>query len=213
MLPISLWQVLMFLIAFLSLKLAKNEGKLGIIHGKARLKLNYMKNPSFGELLSLCQINQVCKEDNQRRNLTLKNFVTTCKIFIRQKEISQQLLFHLRNFRNSFYTCKNFATPFQHCENFATPFPLAKFLQLHIWLAKSSCNLQIFCTDFVRFLPQDILCNYLFSPCNQLKIFLDIGYLIEGLKISLFIYLKISLFVISISESRKTFLEITCTFF
>ena len=34
MLLISFWQVLMFLIAFLSLKQAKNEGELGIIHGK-----------------------------------------------------------------------------------------------------------------------------------------------------------------------------------
>ena len=81
MLLINFWQVLIFLIAFLSLKQAKNEGKLSIIHGKARLKLNYMKNPSFGELQSLFQINQVCKEENQIRNLTLKNFATTCKIF------------------------------------------------------------------------------------------------------------------------------------
>ena len=112
MLLINFWQVLIFLIAFLSLKQAKNEGKLSIIHGKARLKLNYMKNPSFGELQSLCQINQVCKEENQIRNLTLKNFATTCEIFARQKEISQSL--------------------FTTCKIFATPFPLAKFSQLHI---------------------------------------------------------------------------------
>ena len=49
MLLISFWQALVFFIAFLSLKQAKNEGELGIVHGKARLKLNYMKNPSFGE--------------------------------------------------------------------------------------------------------------------------------------------------------------------
>ena len=49
MLLISFWQVLMFLIAFLSLKQAKNEEKIGIVHGKARLKLNYTKNPSFGK--------------------------------------------------------------------------------------------------------------------------------------------------------------------
>ena len=60
---------------------------------------------------------------------------------------------HLQNFRNSYFTCKNFTSPLQHCENLATPFPLEKFLQLHIWLVKSSCNLQIFCTDSVRFLP------------------------------------------------------------
>ena len=37
----------MFLIVFLSLKQAKNEGELGIVHGKIRLNLNYTKNPSF----------------------------------------------------------------------------------------------------------------------------------------------------------------------
>ena len=61
---ISFWQVLVFLIAFLSLKQAKNEGELGIVHGKERLKLNYMKNLGFGELRSLFQVNQVCKEEN-----------------------------------------------------------------------------------------------------------------------------------------------------
>ena len=47
MLLINFWQVLVFLIAFLSLKQAKNEGELGIVHGKAGFKLNYTKNPSF----------------------------------------------------------------------------------------------------------------------------------------------------------------------
>ena len=28
------------------------------------------------------------------------------------------------------------------------------------------------CTDFVRFLSSDILCNFLVSPCNQPKYFL-----------------------------------------
>ena len=106
MLLISFWQVLMFLIAFLSLKQAKNEGGLGTIHGKARLKLNYMKNPSFGELQSLCQISQVCNEENQRRNLTLKKFRIT--------------FHHLRNFRSHLFTW----------ENFASLFSLAKFSHL-----------------------------------------------------------------------------------
>ena len=35
-----------------------------------------MKNPSLGELRSLFQINQVSKKENQRRNLTSKNFTT-----------------------------------------------------------------------------------------------------------------------------------------
>ena len=76
MLLINFWLVLVFLVVFLSLKQVKNEGELGIVHGKARLKLNYMKNSSFGELRSLCQINQVCKEKNQKRNLTVENFAT-----------------------------------------------------------------------------------------------------------------------------------------
>ena len=139
MLLISFWQVLMFLIAFLSLKQAKNEGELGIIHGKARLKQNYMENPSFGELQSLCQINQVCKEENQR-NLTLKNFTTPCKIFARQKEISQPL-FTLakssqarRKFRNFFSALQNFRNSISDLRN------------LHIIF-------RYFCTDSVRFLP------------------------------------------------------------
>ena len=41
---------------------------------QSKLKLKHMKNPSFGELRSLFQINQVCKEENQRRNLTSSNF-------------------------------------------------------------------------------------------------------------------------------------------
>ena len=77
---ISFWQVLVFLIAFLSLKQAKNEGELGIVHGKARLKLNYMKNLGFGELRSLFQLNQVCKEENQRRTLTSSNFTRLCEM-------------------------------------------------------------------------------------------------------------------------------------
>ena len=45
-----------------------------------------MKNPSFGELRSLFQTNQACKEENQRMNLTFKNFATLCEIFASQKE-------------------------------------------------------------------------------------------------------------------------------
>ena len=142
MLLISFWQVLMFFfIAFWSLKQAKNEGELGIIHGKARLKLNYMKNPSFGELQSLFRINQVCKEENQRSNLTLKNFATRCQIFVSQKEISQPLftlakfLQDRRKFCNLFSFLRNFSKPeenfathFQSCEIFATPYLSCKIL-------------------------------------------------------------------------------------
>ena len=104
MLLISFWQVLVLLVAFWSLKQAKNEGELGIVHAKARLKLNYMKNPSFGELQSLCQINQVCKEENQRKNLSFKDFATLCEIFATLCKIFTTL-------------CKIFATL---CKIFAT---------------------------------------------------------------------------------------------
>ena len=125
---ISFWQVLMFLIAFLSLKQAKNEGEPDIIHGKARLKLNYMNNPSFGKLQSLFQINQVCKEENQRRNITLTNFATTCKIFARQKKISQPF----------FTNCEIFASPFSFVKISHHLSPLAKFSQPPFSLAKIS---------------------------------------------------------------------------
>ena len=148
MLLISFWQVLMFLIAFRSLKQAKNEGKLGVVHGKARLKLNYTKNPSLGELRSLFQINQVCKEENQRRNLTFMKFASTCEIFaslwIAQEGISQALwnrggisqplakcLQARRNF-TSLTKLMNFSNP---CEIFATPCKIfATFWNLHVIL-------------------------------------------------------------------------------
>ena len=144
MLLISFSKVLMFLIAFLSLKQAKNEGELGIIHGKVRLKLNYIKNPSFGELQTLCQINQVCKEESQRRNLTLMNFT-------RQKKISQPLFTTFEIFTTSFLlakishllftTCEIFTTPFALAKISHLPFSITKISQLHFLLTKSSCNL------------------------------------------------------------------------
>ena len=96
------------------------------------------------KLQSLFQINQVCKEEDQRKNLTLKNFATPCEIFPSQKEISQSL-FTLAKFSQD---RRKFRNPFNSCGIFASQkkisqllFSLAKFSQLHIWLAKSSCNL------------------------------------------------------------------------
>ena len=151
----------MFFIAFWSLKQAKNEGELGIVHGKARLKLNYIKNPTFGELRSLCQINQVCKEENQRRNLTFNNFATLCEIFPSLQIAQEEYKLQDRELevKNEFYN---------PLWNFHKPERISQALQ----------NLPIifryFCNDSVRFLSQDILCNYLFSPCNQINIILDI---------------------------------------
>ena len=69
---------------------------------------------------------------------------------------------HLRNFRNSFSALWDFRKSIYPLRNFHDS--ISDLRNLHVIF-------RYFCTDFVRFLPQDILCNYLFSPCNQLKIF------------------------------------------
>ena len=70
-----------------------------------------------------------------------------------------------RNFRNSFSTLQKFHNSFSTLQNFHNS--ISNLRNLHVIF-------RYLCTDSVRFLPQDILCNYIFSPCNQLNIFLDI---------------------------------------
>ena len=103
---------------------------------------------------------------------------------LKKESNTEEFRNHLRNF------CKtegNFATIFYHLRNFLhLLFSIAKFSHLLFSIAKilhllfllinfrSSIsqlrNLHVifryFYTDFVRFLPQYILCNYLFSPSN-----------------------------------------------
>ena len=57
---------------------------------------------------------------------------------------------------------------------------ISRLWEIFASIAKSSCVIfRYFCTD--KFLSPDILCNYLFSPCNQLKIFSRyLGYLKWG---------------------------------
>ena len=78
-------------------------------------------------------------------------------------------LWHFRktegNFAATFYHLRNFRISFSALRNFCSS--ISQLLNLHVIF-------RYFCIDSVRFLPQDILCNYLFSHCNQLKIFLDI---------------------------------------
>ena len=157
---------------------------------QSKMNLKHMKNPSFGEPRSLCQINQVCKEENQRRNLTFNNFATplwnirklvNCLRGLQalqswEEGISQAL----RNWWISqplekfsqplvkFSQAKRDFASLAKLMNFATPCEIFTTLQNLL------DNFRYFCTDFVRFLSHDILCNYLFFPCNQLKIFLDI---------------------------------------
>ena len=95
------------------------------------------------------------------------------------------------NFATPNATCKIFATPSTTCEIFASPFPLAKISQLLFHLRNFGnsifdlrnlhVNLQIFAHQLSYIFSQDILCNYLFPPCNQLKIFMGyLGYLKGG---------------------------------
>ena len=125
MLLISFWQVLMFLIAFCAIKQVKNEGELGIIHGKARLKLNYMKNPSFGR--------------------ASKPFPNQSSVQGRKSEKESNTEEFRKPLRNFHKTEGNFAISFSSYEIFASQkkisqlhFSFAKFLQLHFSLAKFS---------------------------------------------------------------------------
>ena len=167
--------------SFFIIKTSQEWGRTLCSPWQSKLKLNYVKNPSYRELRSLCQINQVCKEENQRRNLTFNNFATplwnirklaNCPRGLQalqswEEGISQAL----RNWEWILQPLVKFS---QACKNNwgkGISQPLAKFSQA---LRNLLIIFRYFCTYSFRFLSQDILCNYLFSPCNQLKIFLDI---------------------------------------
>ena len=94
---ISFWQVLVFLIVFFIIKTNQEWGIILYNPWQSKLKLKHMKNPSFGELRSLCQINQVCKEENQRRNLTSSNLAWLCEIFAKHAKFSQSMWNAKRN--------------------------------------------------------------------------------------------------------------------
>ena len=89
MLLIRCWQALVFLIAFLSLKQAKNERELGLVYGKARLKLNYTNNPSF-ERVSKSFPNQSSMQGGESDNeFNIQQFCNPLRIA--QEGISQAL--------------------------------------------------------------------------------------------------------------------------
>ena len=174
--------------SFLIIKTSQEWGRTLCSPWQSKLKLNYMKNPSFVELRSLFQINQVCKEENQRRNLTSNNFAWLCEIFasLQNAKRSTSCRTESKTLENEFRILCEISQALKWISK-----PLAKFSQAlrnQNWgksishpvrnfasIVKSSCVIfRYFCTDSVRFLSQDILCNYLFSHCNQLKIFLDI---------------------------------------
>ena len=82
---------------------------------QSKWKLKNMKNPRLRELRSLFQINQVCKEENQRRNLNIQQFRKLAKLPRGVQAVGESK--HMENeFRNLVKLVKmNFATP---CEIF-----------------------------------------------------------------------------------------------
>ena len=101
-----------------------------------------MKNPSLGELRSLFQINQVCKEENQRRNLTSNNFAWLCKIFASLRNTQEECMLQDREQGHEELIS-------QPCETVKNEFrklakPKLKKMNFAIPRKISLCNLQIF---------------------------------------------------------------------
>ena len=122
---------------------------------------------------------RINKEENQRRNLTSSNFAWLCEMPTRSTSCRTKS----KVVKNQFRTLAKFRKPCETKENeFRKPYEtkaeenqLRTLCKIFASITKSSYVIfRYFCTDSIRFLSQDILCNYLFSPCNQLKIFLDI---------------------------------------
>ena len=127
---------------------------------QSKLKLKHMKNPSFGEPRSLCQINQVCKEENQRKNLTFNNFATLCQIFAslqitqeeykmqdRELEVTNEFHNPLLNFHKPEGILQPFAKFLQAIRNLAGLAKLMNFAtpcKIFASSVKSSYTLQIF---------------------------------------------------------------------
>ena len=154
------------------------------------------------------------KEENHKRNLTSNNFAThlsalrnfcklakflqACKMAKRSACCRTESELCWRNFATHLSALRNFRKPFFTCETGENKFHKAcetKTEDINFVTSQNSpyVNFRYFPADSIRFLFQDILCNYSFSPCNQLKIFLDIviswryfvfrylGYFSEGL--------------------------------
>ena len=121
---------------------------------QSKLKLNYIKNPSFGELRHLFQINQVCKEENQRRNLTSNNFAWLYEIFasLRNAKRSTSCRIESKTLENEFRILCEILQALQNWGKWISH-PIQNFASI----SKSSCVIfRYFCTDSVRFLSQDI---------------------------------------------------------
>ena len=161
--------------SFLRIKTSQEWGRTLCSPWQSKLKLNYMKNPSFVELRSLFQINQVCKEENQRRNLTSNNFAWLCEIFasLRNAKRNTSCRTESKTLENEFrilceisqalkWISKPLAKFSQDRRKFRNYFsPLAKFSQLLFSIEKFS-QLLFLLWNF---------CNYISHLRNNLQIF------------------------------------------
>ena len=119
------------------------------------------------------------KSNIQQFRMAIRNFCKACEMPKR----STSCRIESKAMKNEFRTLVKFLKPCEAeknefrkpCETKAKENQFRILCEIFASIAKSSYVIFInFCTDSVRFLSQDILCNYLFSPCNKLKIFLDI---------------------------------------
>ena len=92
----------------------------------------------------------------------LRNFRKACE--------NEEFCNHKRALRN-FIKLEGILQRLAKLKNFAKPCETEEFCNPFSGLQNLLVIFRYFCTDSVRFLSQNILCNYLFSPCNQLKIF------------------------------------------
>ena len=160
MLLINFWQVLVFLVAFWSLKQAKNEGELCVVHGKASWssitwRIQTLELHSALRSQSSIQGRESEKKSsNQQFRMAMQNFLIACEI----KRSFNSCRIESRNEWKKFLTRCKISNTVRNQDATMKEF----------WIpCKTYCVISRYlCTDSVRFLSSDILCNFLVSPCN-----------------------------------------------
>ena len=158
MLLVSFWQVFVFLITFFIIKTSQEWGRTWYSPWKSKIEAKLHEESKFWRASkplpnqSSMEGRESEKESNiqQFRN-TLPNIRKLANYPRGVQAAGQRVRLWRMKFRRPCET-DEFCNPLQNLP----------------------VTFRYFCTDSIRFLSQDILCNYLFSPCNQLKIFLDI---------------------------------------
>ena len=153
--------------SFLIIETSQKWGRILWNPWQCKLKLKYMKNPSFGALHSPLpsleigyQANQRCKKENQRKKSNNQHFRMVMRKFHIACEVKRRGSCRIESrtkWNTISHTVRNFThhvKPQEVAKEFCTP-----------------CKIFL-CIDFVRFLSSDILCNFLVSPCNQPRYFI-----------------------------------------